>query len=40
MAVYVDDMKASFGTIVMCHMWADTDEELLEMADKIGVKRK
>lgn len=40
MSVYVDDMAAPFGNMVMCHMWADTDDELLEMADKIGVQRK
>jgi len=40
MAVYVDSMNAKFGMMIMCHMIADTKEELLEMADKIGVQRK
>lgn len=40
MACYVDDMKAPFGRMVMCHCWADTREELFAMVDKIGVARK
>jgi hypothetical protein len=38
--VYVDDMNAPFRGMIMCHMMADTTEELLAMADKIGVRRK
>lgn len=40
MTVYVDDVRHQFGRMVMCHMWADTDEELLKAADMVGVARK
>ena len=40
MVVYVDDMKAPFGRMIMCHMIADTPKELLDMADLLGVKRR
>ena len=40
MPVYVDDMRAPFGRLIMCHMRADTHAELVAMADAIGVARK
>ena len=40
MAVYVDDMQAKYGRMIMCHMVADTESELHAMADLIGVDRK
>ena len=40
MAVYVDDMRAPFGRMIMCHLIADSRAELDTMVDKIGVARK
>ncbi len=38
--VYVDNMGVKFGRMIMCHCIADTQSELFEMMDKIGVQRK
>ena len=44
MPVYVDDMykipMGKFGRMKMSHLGADTIEELMDMADKIGVSRR
>lgn len=44
MTVYVDDMYlhplGRFGRMKMSHLTADTTEELLAMADTIGVQRR
>lgn len=40
MTVYVDDMAAGFFNMIMCHMVADTEAELEEMAIKIGMNTR
>lgn len=38
--VYIDSMNAKYRRMIMCHMMADTREELIDMAKQIGVNVK
>jgi hypothetical protein len=40
MTVYVDTMQAPFKGMLMCHMIADSEQELHAMAAAIGMQRK
>lgn len=38
--IYVDDMRARYGRMIMCHMIADSSRELLTFAWRLGIHPK
>ena len=40
MSVFIDNMRAPFGRMIMSHMVADTSQELHAMAARIGVSSR
>ena len=40
MAVYIDNFQAAYRNMIMCHMIADTLNELHDMAEAIGIHRR
>jgi hypothetical protein len=37
--VYVDNVRHRFGRMIMCHLWADTVDELHAFAANLGLQR-
>lgn len=40
MSIYVDESAHHYGHMIMCHLVADTEEEMHAMADKISMDRR